>query len=193
MIKHSLNREPNVLLRSFLLLLSNVFELWASECVCARSILSLSLLLLLLLFYMFILFVRFKSVNSAHFYYTLIVVTGVETDILRNQTWYAVSNGSQRNAAPNRKNHHRTHKHTQYTKSESLIADFCCSSSSSRCVQQSYSLLAFASSDHCLWLLTCSLNGFFVLFHFTCAYRSKMETVFCDRVIVRARERKREL
>lgn len=48
------------------------------------------LLLALVFFYPYIYSVRFKSVNSAHFYYTLIVVPGVETDILRNQSWYAV-------------------------------------------------------------------------------------------------------
>lgn len=158
MIKHSEQRAiAYKLLHSFCLIrslslyvyvyvcvMSNVFEL----CVCARISFSL-LLLLLLFFYIFILFVRFKSVNSAHFYYTLIVVTGVETDILRNQTWYAVSNGSEKcwlNTEKRNQNHHRTaDTHTQYTKSESFIAaDFAarridfteCS------VQQSRSLLA---------------------------------------------------
>lgn len=119
-------------------------------------------------FYMFILFVE----NSAHFYYTLIVVTGVETDILRNQTWYAVSNGSAKCCCLNR-THHRHHHHHTHKEWVSLsllilllVAVVVALTSSSLC------LLAFASCVRCSWLLTCLLNGFFVLFHFTCAYRS---------------------
>lgn len=61
------------------------------SCVCLILIIIIFFSFLFVCVCVFILSVRFKSVNSAHFYYTLIVVTGVETDILRNQTWYAVS------------------------------------------------------------------------------------------------------
>lgn len=103
-----------------------------------------------LLLFFFILCVRFKSVNSAHFYYTLIVVTGVETDILRNQTWYAVCNGS-----------NQQQLQQQISLLISLPADF-------------WALQLLAGwLDGCL--PACLLLQFFFSF-ISRAYRSKMET-----------------
>lgn len=72
---------------------SATYVLFLFECLSCVCLILIIIIFLSFLFFVcvFILSVRFKSVNSAHFYYTLIVVTGVETDILRNQTWYAVS------------------------------------------------------------------------------------------------------